>query len=195
MAEPSNTAEEEMEVPYACDPDENQGENNENDDDAQLGGQSQKSGQSQLSGQLQLSRQSENLTSEEAISNEELDQALSAIGSFERMTEREMTETQDEDMQESSQLKYITEETRHVPVFEHFGVEVVEGAGTESLVMEVDKIETDTSQDTAEDDDGELKVQIKSVRDDGTIEIGFEGEEDTELHTLDAWMKIFASKS
>ena len=178
----SNTAEEEMEVPYRYDHDEN--EEDETNEDLQQGVQSQ----------LRENGESEHLTAEETVSNEELRQALGTIGSFEKMTQGDTQE--DEDMDGGNQVQYIAEETgQYATVFENFGVETVEDDKTDSLVMEVDGNQTDAYQASDENGNTEVTVKIKSVGEDGTIELDYDGQDGTELHSLDEWMRIFASKS
>ena len=185
----SYPAEEEMEVPYRYDKD----DDNENE---------QTSDALEQDGQLRENRQSEHMA-EETANNEELRHALGTIESFERMAQGD---TQGNvDMEGDNQVYYVAEETgQYVPDYEHYSIEVEEVEDTdvtstddktESVVTEVRESQADNVEDIDNVAETEVTVEVKSIRDDGTIEINYDGQEDTELRTLDEWMKIFASKS
>ena len=205
----SNTAEEEMEVPYRYNRDNgNDGDDsNDGDDgkDEEDGNENeQTSDELCQDGQLQLreNEQSEQMA-EENTDNEELRHALGTIESLERMAQGDTHGNVD--MEGDNQVYYVAEETgQYVPDYEHYSIEVEEVGNTdaaeiddktESVVIEVREGQADNVQDTDNAAETEVTVKIESIRDDGTIEIDYLEQEGTELRSLHEWMKIFASKS
>ena len=195
-----------MEVPYRYDRDNGNDGNDSNDvddgNDEDDGNENeQTSDELRQDGQLQLreNEQSEQMA-EENTDNEELRHALGTIESLERMAQGD---TQGNvDMEGDNQVYYVAEETgQYVP---DYGIEVEEVGNTdaaeiddktESVVTEVRESQADNVQDTDNATETEVTVKIESIRDDGTIEIDYQGQEGTELRSLDEWIKIFASKS